>query len=168
MLRMVVNILNNHLWLLYYFDFFYKSAPVGYVVAGGRDGSVSLASSTYPSSWSGWSWYQWGWWWSCDQDKKNINILQVNQQNHMVANKFDPRMDPVVVQVSLVIIAIINNSDSDIIVVSVLMAKRKCWNFPRNSMRPRVVGLTLQNGPSAGFYACASEKCQFSFLEWDS
>ena len=24
---------------------------------------------------------------------------QVNQQNHMVANKFDPRMDPVVVQV---------------------------------------------------------------------
>ena len=178
MLRMVVNILNNHLlWLFYYFDFFYKSAPVGYVVAGGRDGSVSLASSTYPSSWSGWSWYQWGWWWSCDQDKKNINILQVNQQNHMVANKFDPRMDPVVVQVSLVIIAIITNSDSDIviaIIVPVLMAKRQCWNFPigggfpRNSMRPRVVGLTLQNGPSLGFYACASEKCQFSFLEWDS
>ena len=60
--------------------------------------------------------------------KKNINILQVNQQNHMVANKFDPRMDPVVVQVSLVIIAIITNSDSDIviaIIVPVLMAKRQ-------------------------------------------
>ena len=28
---------------------------------------------------------------------------QVNQQNHMVANKFDPRMDPVVVQVIQII-----------------------------------------------------------------
>ena len=31
--------------------------------------------------------------------KNNRGSTQVNQQNHMVANKFDPRMDPVVVQV---------------------------------------------------------------------
>ena len=50
----------------------------------------------------------------------------------MVANKFDPRMDPVVVQVSLVIIAIITNSDSDIviaIIVPVPMAKRQFSNW---------------------------------------
>ena len=32
-------------------------------------------------------------------NKNNTDTLKVNQQNHMVANKFDPRMDPVVVQV---------------------------------------------------------------------
>ena len=41
------------------------------------------------------------------RNKKNGATIQVNQQNHMVANKFDPRMDPVVVQVQTVIIIII-------------------------------------------------------------
>ena len=34
--------------------------------------------------------------------KKEEELRQVNQQKHMVANKFDPRMDPVVVQVLVV------------------------------------------------------------------
>ena len=36
--------------------------------------------------------------------KKEEELRQVNQQKHMVANKFDPRMDPVVVQVLVVVV----------------------------------------------------------------
>ena len=68
----------------------------------GRDGFVFLALSTCQNFWlvsHGYASYN---------DKKGQYAedvptskwqLQVNQQNHMVANKFDPRMDPVVVQV---------------------------------------------------------------------
>ena len=37
-------------------------------------------------------------------NKKEEELRQVNQQKHMVANKFDPRMDPVVVQVLVVVV----------------------------------------------------------------
>ena len=39
--------------------------------------------------------------------KKEEELRQVNQQKHMVANKFDPRMDPVVVQVLVVVVQVL-------------------------------------------------------------
>ena len=54
---------------------------------------------------------------------------QVNQQNRMVANKFDPRMDPVVVQVQTEIIIIII-----IIIVVVVVKQLQSYQSPATAL----------------------------------
>ena len=78
----------------------------GFVGEDGRGGFVYLASSTCQNFWLvsyDYASYN-GKKGQCPENVPTSKWKsQVNQQNHMVANKFDPRMDPVVVQVIQII-----------------------------------------------------------------